>query len=143
VLVQGRRCGSSPPIMIRSRRAIRARTLSALSGVTSRLTPSRSFSALWFRRSDSYASSRFWSLARSARASRLSTSSSFADDLQNDSHSIVGLAVELVEDALSLRNQSKSFRFTNAGVRQAPCQYRCCVPLRDLPQASIDRLEPG
>jgi hypothetical protein len=51
--------------------------------------------------------------------------------------------VELVEDALGLRNQSKPFWFTNAGVRQTPCQYRRCVFLGNLAQASIDHLQPG
>src|SRR5690348_15062544 len=56
--------------------------------------------------------------------------------------SLVIFTVELVEDALGLGNQSKPFWFTNAGVRQAPCQHRCCVFLGDLPQTSIDYLQP-
>jgi len=39
--------------------------------------------------------------------------------------SLVIFTVELVEDALGLGDQSKSFWFTNAGVRQTHCQYRC------------------
>src|SRR5579872_1780985 len=52
--------------------------------------------------------------------------------------SIVILAIEVVENALGLRNQADPLVVAEAGVRKATRQYQRCILYRDLPQSLVN-----